>query len=65
MRYDDSLVAWLPHIELSTIRQDVPGQARAVVRIAIERIEAPDAEPQEIVLTPELVVRGTIASPRQ
>lgn len=65
MGYDDSPVARLPHIELSTIRQDVPGQARAVVRIAIERIEDPDAEPQEIVLTPELVVRGTTARPRQ
>jgi DNA-binding LacI/PurR family transcriptional regulator len=49
----------LPHIELTTIRQDVPGQARAAVRSAIDRIESPDAEPHEIVLDPELVVRGT------
>ncbi len=31
---------------------------------AVERLDQDRAEPREVVLTPELVVRGTIAEPR-
>jgi len=62
--YDDSPIAQLSHIDLTTVRQDVPGTARAAVRTAVERLEAPDRASSEVVLDPELVIRGTTAPPR-
>ncbi|MFE6171020.1 hypothetical protein [Streptomyces sp. NPDC056464] len=39
-------------------------QARYAVAAAVERLDQDRAEPREVVLTPQLVVRGSIAEPR-
>ncbi|RNL84047.1 LacI family DNA-binding transcriptional regulator [Halostreptopolyspora alba] len=62
--FDDIPSAGLSHIALTTVRQDVPGLARAAVELAVHRLEN-SAEPgRESVLDPELVVRETTAAPR-
>ncbi|MDA8369318.1 MAG: LacI family DNA-binding transcriptional regulator [Nocardiopsaceae bacterium] len=62
--YDDIPIARLSHIELTTVRQNVPRMAALSVRTALNRLEDPGRAPQEAVLTPELIVRGTTAPPR-
>ncbi|SNR40620.1 transcriptional regulator, LacI family [Haloechinothrix alba] len=62
--YDDSHVATLSYIDLTTVHQDVEGIAQRAVRAVVERIEEPGSDPREFVLEPSLVVRGTTAPPR-
>jgi DNA-binding LacI/PurR family transcriptional regulator len=61
--YDDSRVARLPWVDLTTIRQDTSVLAAEAVRLAVDRIEAP-GPPRDVVVAPELIVRGSTASPR-
>jgi DNA-binding LacI/PurR family transcriptional regulator len=56
--YDDSRVARLPWVELTTIGQDVQELAKKAVDQAIARIYRP-ADRLETIVTPELVVRST------
>jgi DNA-binding LacI/PurR family transcriptional regulator len=62
--YDDSQLARMSHINLTTVRQDVERTAESVVRSVIERLDAGRTEASDIVLKPALVVRGTTAPPR-
>jgi DNA-binding LacI/PurR family transcriptional regulator len=62
--FDDSHVARLSHIDLTTVRQDVPRIAEFAVRAAIDRLNDPELATQERILSPELVIRGTTAPPR-
>lgn len=62
--YDDSLLAQLSHIDLTTVRQDPDRQAAAAVRCLVERLDGARSHTTEIVLDPELVVRGTTGPPR-
>ncbi|GAA4617125.1 LacI family DNA-binding transcriptional regulator [Saccharopolyspora hordei] len=61
--YDDSHISHLAHVDLTTIRQDVHRMAEHAVRLTVERLEDPARQPREVVLGPELVVRGTTAPP--
>jgi DNA-binding LacI/PurR family transcriptional regulator len=61
--YDDSRVARLPWVDLTTIRQDTTLLASEAVRRAVQRIESP-GPPRDVVVPPELIVRGTTASRR-
>jgi DNA-binding LacI/PurR family transcriptional regulator len=63
--YDDSMLARLAHVDLTTVSQDARGQAGQAVALAVERLEAGRAEPREVVLTPQLVVRGSTGPPRR
>ena len=63
--YDDSHLAHLLHIGLTTVHQDVEGIAEHAVRAAVARLENPQAAPRELVLTAKLVVRGTTGAPRR
>src|SRR5437660_1686354 len=63
--YDDSALARLAHVDLTTVSQDARGQAGQAVALAVERLEAGRAAPREVVLTPHLVVRSTTAPPRR
>ena len=58
--YDDSRLARLTHINLTTVAQD-PGQmARLAVEAVIERLEGdPGTPPRDILLGSRLLVRGT------
>jgi DNA-binding LacI/PurR family transcriptional regulator len=63
--FDDSPLARLAHIDLSTIRQETPQLARAAVARLVNRLdgETGDTRPVDIVVPPTLVVRGTTAAP--
>lgn len=62
--YDDSAVAKLRTINLTSVRQDVDVLGRWAVSAAIERLDHGRAEAREAVLLPELVVRGSSVSVR-
>jgi len=59
--YDDSALARLAHINLTTVSQDTLRQAEHAVAAAVERLDEGRTDAQEVVLTPRLVVRGTTA----
>ena len=57
--YDDSTLAHLAHIDLTTVNQEAPDQARHAVAAAVSRLDEDRTERLEIVLRPRLVVRGS------
>jgi DNA-binding LacI/PurR family transcriptional regulator len=64
--YDDSMLARLAHVDLTTVSQDARGQAERAVAMAVERLEGDPglrSAPREVVLSPHLVVRSTTAPP--
>lgn len=61
--YDDSRLAHLSHIDLTTVHQDADQMAQHAVRAAVHRLENPGDDPREIVVDPKLVVRGTTGPP--
>ncbi len=62
--YDDSPLARLGHLRLTSVSQDPPGLAAAAVRTAVERLDGGRAERVDVVIAPRLVVRGTTGPPR-
>lgn len=62
--YDDSMLARLAHVNLTTVSQDAQRQAEQAVAVAVDRLENARTTPREVVLTPHLVVRSTTARPR-
>lgn len=63
--FDDSPLAGLAHVDLTTVRQDASGLASAAVRRLVGRLDAPAAiaEPVDLVREPTLVVRGSTCAP--
>jgi DNA-binding LacI/PurR family transcriptional regulator len=61
--FDDSGVARLSFIDLTTIRQDVTRMAESAVDAIVERLEHGRTVAREIVLEPSLIVRGTTGPP--
>ncbi|MEE6164333.1 MULTISPECIES: LacI family DNA-binding transcriptional regulator [unclassified Mycolicibacterium] len=61
--YDDSPLAGLAHVDLTTVGQDSGRLAELAVARAIERVDAP-AVPVDMVCEPKLVVRGSTSAPR-
>jgi DNA-binding LacI/PurR family transcriptional regulator len=61
--YDDSQVARLPYLRLTTVSQDASQLAAHAVRRAIARLDHEAVADRELVLSPHLVVRGTTAPP--
>jgi DNA-binding LacI/PurR family transcriptional regulator len=61
--YDDSMLARLAHVDLTTVSQDARGQAGQAVALAVERLETGRTARREVVLSPRLVVRSTTAAP--
>ena len=57
--FDDSRLARLSHVDLTTIAQDVETMAARAVGRAVERIEGVQVGRREVVIAPRLVVRGT------
>lgn len=62
--YDDSSLAQLAHVDLTSVNQAAEQQAEAAVQAAAERVEGQRTSPRELVLEPRLVVRGTTAEVR-
>ncbi|XVV09324.1 LacI family DNA-binding transcriptional regulator [Actinoplanes sp. CA-131856] len=61
--YDDSTLARLAHIDLTSVNQDAAAQAHNAVRAAVSRLDGGRTRRTEIVLVPHLVVRGSTAAP--
>lgn len=57
--YDDSRLARLAHINLTTIAQDTATMTRLAVARAIDRVGEVPITDRELVVPPRLVVRGT------
>lgn len=62
--FDDSALAGLAHVDLTTIGQDSGRLAELAVARAIDRIEGPETARTDAVCEPRLVVRGSTAKPR-
>lgn len=62
--YDDSALSHIRRIALTTVAQPSVEMGRTAVRLLIERIQEGRSDPRHIVLPPQLVVRGTSATPR-
>jgi DNA-binding LacI/PurR family transcriptional regulator len=62
--YDDSPLARLAHVQLTTVSQDTPRQAEQAVAAAIERLGDGRPAAREVVLPPRLVIRHTTGPPR-
>ncbi|HEX6351349.1 LacI family DNA-binding transcriptional regulator [Actinophytocola sp.] len=61
--FDGSRAAQLPHIDLTTVRQDIPGTAEAAIDTALERLDEERTEAKQVVLRTQLIVRSTTAPP--
>jgi DNA-binding LacI/PurR family transcriptional regulator len=61
--YDDSHVAGLSTVALTTVAQDADALAAAALERAVSRVEDPARRPSELVIAPRLVVRRTTAPP--
>jgi DNA-binding LacI/PurR family transcriptional regulator len=62
--YDDSRIARLASVDLTSVAQDVEQLTTLAVRRALERLDGEPAGPRELVVPPRLVVRSTTAPPR-
>ncbi|MGK2868451.1 MAG: LacI family DNA-binding transcriptional regulator [Mycobacterium sp.] len=62
--FDDSPLAGLAHVDLTTVGQDAHRLADLAVTRAIARIEHPETELLDTACAPRLVVRGSTAAPR-
>jgi DNA-binding LacI/PurR family transcriptional regulator len=62
--YDDSDVARLSFVNLTTIHQDAALMAEQAVQAIIERLDHGRTEARDIVLDPSLVIRATTGPPR-
>jgi DNA-binding LacI/PurR family transcriptional regulator len=60
--FDDSPVARLPQIGLTTVAQDTRALADNALTLLIERLDLGRSKPREVVVAPHLVVRGTTAA---
>jgi DNA-binding LacI/PurR family transcriptional regulator len=60
--YDDSTLARLGHVDLTTVSQDAPRQAEEAVALLAGRLDDGRTEPREVVLPPRLVIRTTTAA---
>jgi LacI family transcriptional regulator len=63
--YDNSPVARLAAIDLTSVSQEAAVLAQSAVRAAVDRLEGHVAGPTDTVLDPRLVVRGSSSAPRQ
>ncbi|MFI6578540.1 LacI family DNA-binding transcriptional regulator [Nocardiopsis sp. NPDC050513] len=62
--YDDSQLARLSFIDLTSVRQNADEVAELAVQAAVERLDGGRTADRDIVLEPALVVRGSTGPPR-
>jgi len=62
--YDDTVLAGLLAIDLTSVNQEAEAQARGAVEAAMERLDGGRTRSMTRVLEPRLVVRGSTAPPR-
>jgi DNA-binding LacI/PurR family transcriptional regulator len=59
--YDDSVLARLAHIDLTTVSQEPRQQAERAVRAVVERLDENRQDRLDVLLEPRLIVRHTTA----
>jgi DNA-binding LacI/PurR family transcriptional regulator len=59
--YDDTWLAGLARIDLTTVRQDPRGIGRTAVSLLLERIDGERTRARHVVLRPDLTIRSTTA----
>lgn len=57
--WDDSSLSRLPHLDLTTVRQDAAEMTRLAVARSVARLAAEPIADRDLVLPPQLVVRGS------
>jgi DNA-binding LacI/PurR family transcriptional regulator len=62
--YDDSRLARLSHVNLTTVAQDAEQMTTLAVTRAVDRLNGTPVDHRELVIPPRLVVRGTTAPVR-
>jgi len=60
--FDDSRLARLSHVDLTTVAQDAGRMATLAVARAIDRLDGTPTGGREVVIPPRLIVRGTTAA---
>ena len=65
MGYDNTFIAALTHISLTTVNQPRHQMGELAIRTILERIEDGRTEPARIDLSPTLAVRNSTAPPRE
>ena len=60
--YDDSRLARLSHVNLTTVAQDAEQMTTLAVTRAIDRVNGTPVNHRDLVIPPRLVVRGTTAA---
>ncbi|MET0886957.1 MAG: LacI family DNA-binding transcriptional regulator [Mycetocola sp.] len=60
--YDDSQLAQLAHIDLTSVSQEPCEQANRAVEAVVERLDGGRTEPTSSVLPPRLILRGTTSA---
>ena len=61
--YDDSAIARLAHINLTTVSQNTHQLTDHAIAALIERLDDGRTEQREVVVPPHLVIRGTTGPP--
>jgi DNA-binding LacI/PurR family transcriptional regulator len=61
--WDDNSLARLPHLNLTTVRQDAVEMTRLAVERSVARLTGETVTKRELVLPPDLVVRGSTGAP--
>jgi DNA-binding LacI/PurR family transcriptional regulator len=60
--WDDNSLSRLPHLNLTTVRQDAVEMSRLAVQRSVERLRGEPVAKRELVLAPELVIRESTAA---
>lgn len=63
--YDDSPLARLAHVDLTTVSQNTPELTRHAMAAVVERLDGGRRGHREVVVPPQLKVRGTTGPPGQ
>jgi DNA-binding LacI/PurR family transcriptional regulator len=63
--YDDSHLASLEHIALTSVRQDPMGIGSTAVELLLERLDHGRTGPRHVVLEPGFTIRATTGPPRE
>ena len=57
--YDDSMLARLAHIDLTTVSQEPRQQAETAVKAVVERLDEGRRDRLDVLLEPRLITRNT------
>jgi len=61
--YDNTALAAIRHINLTTVDQPRPDIGRMAVKLLLERLTEERSEARHVLMAPSLVIRGTTAPP--